>query len=272
MIPEFTRKEDLFAYLRKNKALIITQKKSIIKLADPICNIDFEVDEKTGIYTPKAFNAQTITDYSILKAKLVINTTNLLDSHQDCHIPGLWKKNLQEKKDRYLLKEHKMNFEFIIADDIKAYVQTMTWKELGFKFEGVSEALIFDCTIEKDRNPYMAEQYAKGRVKQHSVGMQYVKIFLCMNSDAKFDKEEKENWDKYYPAVANKEEADRYGYFWAVTEAKCIEGSAVPLGSNFATPTISIEPVTSTQSVETDEPSKTLDWGRLAEALKAASN
>jgi hypothetical protein len=145
----------------------------------------------------------------------------------------------------------------------------MTWKELGYKYEGDTEALIFDCTIVKERNEYMAEQYAKGRVKQHSVGMQYVKLSLCMNSESKWDKEEKENWDKYYPQVANKDEADRYGYFWAVTEAKCIEGSAVPLGSNFATPTISIEPVGSTQSSEPTEPTKSLDWGKVADALKS---
>ena len=47
-----------------------------------------------------------------------------------------------------------------------------------------------------------------------------------------------EAWEKYYPMIANKAEADRAGYFWAVTEATEIEGSAVPLGSNSATPTL----------------------------------
>lgn len=274
MIPEFKTKEELYKYLRENKNLLITQKKSVIKHGDAVCAVDFELDDKAEIYTPKAYAATTPTDYTKLKAKLVINTTNLMDSHSDVHIPGLWKKNLQESKDKYLLKEHQLRFENIISDDIKAFTQKMTWKDLGYKFEGETEALIFDTEIEKDRNEYMAEQYAKGRVKQHSVGMIYVKLFLCINSESKFDKEEKANWDKYFPLVANKEKAEEQGYFWAVTEAKCIEGSAVPLGSNYATPTISIEPVGTTQSTneEPEEPTKSLDCGKIAEAIKASIN
>jgi hypothetical protein len=92
----------------------------------------------------------------------------------------------------------------------------------------------------------MFEQYAKGYVKEHSVGMRYVKLELAINSDNKWDVEEKEVWDKYYPEIANKEVADERGYFWAVTEAKIVEGSAVVKGSNYATPTISIEAVKDT--------------------------
>jgi hypothetical protein len=40
--------------------------------------------------------------------------------------------------------------------------------------------------------------------------------------------------------VANKSDIESEGYFWAVTEAKIIEGSAVLKGSNYATPTISV--------------------------------
>ena len=93
----------------------------------------------------------------------------------------------------------------------------------------------------------------------------YVKIEMCINSDSKWDVEEKENWDKYYPMVANKEMADNYGYFWAVSEAKVIEGSAVPLGSNPATPTLNISETKSTQekpaerSQEKNEPQITVD-------------
>ena len=134
-----------------------------------------------------------------------------------------------------------MSFDNIISDKVKASTAEMTWKELGFNFAGKTEVLLFDSEIEKIRNPYMFEQYARGYVKNHSVGMRYVQLLLCINRDEKYYIEEKENWDRYIPEVANREDAEDAGYFWAVTEAKFIEGSAVPLGSNPATPTQSVK-------------------------------
>ena len=83
--------------------------------------------------------------------------------------------------------------------------------------------------------------------------MRYVKLELAINSESKWDAEEKAVWDKYYPEIVNKEQADERGYFWAVTEAKIVEGSAVVKGSNYATPTISVEAVKDT-TTETTEP------------------
>lgn len=88
--------------------------------------------------------------------------------------------------------------------------------------------------------------------------MRYVKLVLCINSDAEWNKEEKENWDNYINEVINRKEAEVYGYFWAVTEAKAMEGSAVVFGSNPITPTLQVkndnEPGKSTQSHK-EEPS-----------------
>ena len=52
---------------------------------------------------------------------------------------------------------------------------------------------------------------------------------------------EYEAWEKYIEYAVNPELAENRGYFWAVTEAKAIEGSAVPLGSNWLTPTLSVD-------------------------------
>jgi hypothetical protein len=54
-----------------------------------------------------------------------------------------------------------------------------------------TEALVFNVEIDKDRNDFMFNQYAKGYVKEHSVGMRYVKLELAVNSDSKYDAEEK---------------------------------------------------------------------------------
>lgn len=137
------------------------------------------------------------------------------------------------------LQEHSMEFESIIADgdQLKAYTKTYKWSELGFPYKGTTEALVFESDILKIRNEYMFNQYANGWVRNHSVGMYYVKMDFAINDEDYPN--EFQAWEKYYPQIANPETADERGYFWYVLEAKLVEGSAVPIGSNTATPTIS---------------------------------
>lgn len=249
-IPEFKTKDELYSYLRQNKSMFLEAKKNEVKYADAISFAFVELSEENKTATKALNQTFDIADVSNFKVKVVINTTNIMDSHSDVHLKGIWTKSLQEKKQLYLLQEHVMKFENIISDEIKATATSMKWTDLGQPYTGDTQALIFNANIEKDRNSYMAEQYAKGRVKNHSVGMRYMKLYLCMNSDSKWDVEEKANWDKYLDKVVNKEVAEAQGYFWAVTEAKVIEGSAVVMGSNQVTPTIQIgkqEPLENTQ-------------------------
>lgn len=228
----------------KNRDIILAKKKSAIKRGDVVIGSiseerSHDTADKAAVVTTEEMNV------GALKARLVINTTNLIDSHMDCHIPGLWKKSLKETKQLFLLQEHEMEFEKIIADSsvdsLSAAVETIPFKKLGFKYDGDTEALIFDVQIKQDVNEYMYDLYKRGRVSQHSVGMRYLKVFLCLNSNEAMYASEKQNWDKYYPMVANKDVADKCGWFWAVTEAAVIEGSAVVKGSNHATPTLEIE-------------------------------
>jgi hypothetical protein len=227
----------------KNKDLIIAKKKNAIKHADIVLTPVAKTEAATEAF--KAGVEVAVEDPTVLRAKLVINTTNVIDSHMDCHIPGIWTKTLKETKQLFLLQEHEMDFENIIADsridDLKAYTQGMSFKSLGFKYPGETEALVFDVQIKKDVNEYMFDLYKRGRVTQHSVGMRYLKIFLCINSDEPEYSSERANWNKYYEQVANKEVADLKGFFWAVTEAQAIEGSAVVRGSNECTPVMEIE-------------------------------
>lgn len=235
-IPDFKTKKELFDFLVENKDTLIAQKKAQIKHADAII-------VPTSIITPAGLSikAMDFTKKDEITVKPIINTTNLLDNHKDLHIPGIWDKTLKDNKMIMHLQEHEMKFDHIIAkgDDLKAYTQSFTWKELGFSFEGKTEALVFESTIRKERNPFMFEQYAKGYVDQHSVGMYYIKILLAI-SDENYGAEF-EAWEKYYPMVANKDFADEVGYMYVVKEAKAVEGSAVPLGSNFVTPTLDIK-------------------------------
>jgi len=247
---DFETKEDLFKALRENKSTLIAQKKMQTKCADAV--LHYVVVENDKGETNKA-EAVDVSDINSLKASLVINTTNLMDSHSDVHFKGTWNKSTKENKNILLLQEHRMTFDHIISDDVKAVVKEMNWSDLNINLSGTTEALIFNTNISKQRNPFMFEQYAKGYVKEHSVGMRYVKLELAINSESKWDVEEKAVWDKYYPEISNKEVADERGYFWAVTEAKIVEGSAVVKGSNYATPVLNIQ---AEKSLETNEPTE----------------
>lgn len=254
---KFKSKAELHKFLVDKKDTIIAQKKGIVKHAD---GLDFV---GTPNIVSKRLNANKANEpidspKDELDVIAIINTTNLMDSHLDVHIPGLWNKSLRENKFMMHLQEHKMAFDKIISDgpDLTAYAKEYTWKDLGFDFEGKTEGLTFDSKIRKERNEFMHMQYAKGYVKQHSVGMRYVKMVFCLNDEdygAEF-----EAWEKYFPMVVNSEAAENKGYFWAVTEAKATEGSAVPLGSNYATPTYEnnkTEPLKNTPP-NTEEPLK----------------
>lgn len=232
-VPNFEDKADLFDFLIENKAALIAEKKYKVKHADAIF-----YNRTTS--AEKAAKGSDLSTAEAIRVKSVINTTNILDSHGDVHIPKIWNKSLREKKNFYLLQEHKMNFENIISDEVKASVETMEFKNLGFKgLKGNTQALVFDSIVKRDRNEFMFKQYANGFVNNHSVGMQYVKMSLAINSEE--HPEEFEVWNKYVDQVANIKDAEAQGFFWAITEAKIIEGSAVPMGSNHVTPTLSTE-------------------------------
>lgn len=241
-LPKFEDKEKLFDYLAKHCDDLIYEAKSQTKEADsliiPATNI---VDSKELTTSKNEDGIMTPAEPGVIKARVIINTTNLMDSHKDVHLPGIWDKSLKENKRIKHKQEHGHRFKDIISDkeDLNAFVKTYEWKDLGYDVEGKTQALVFDSTIREKRNAEMFNEYKEGNVDNHSVGMQYVKMLMAMNSDKEHHAQYKINWDKYYPMIANKAEADKSGYFWPVLEAKVREGSAVPDGSNHITPTMS---------------------------------
>lgn len=259
---KFNTKKELIKHIIDNKHDLIDHAKSIVKEADAYSFFgeknfigNEEIANKSNEFIKNPPNE--------LNVLAVINTTNLMDSHDDVHMPGLWTKSLQENKRIKHKQEHKSGFDYIISSgiDLKAYVQTYTWKELGYDLEGSTEALMFDSNVRKERNAFMHEQYAKGYVDNHSVGMRYVKLVFCCN-DNDFGAEF-EAWEKYFPFVLNKEDAENQGYFWAITEAKVIEGSAVTDGSNPLTPTLENNKSKPLKALGTNEPQKALDIDKL---------
>jgi len=247
---------EAYKWLQANQRIFVKAKKSAMKKADGVCLSTSFVNRK-GVIVKEAL--PTEKNDNELKNSTIINTCLYYDSHGDVHLPGIWKKSLADNNKRpvndiLLLQEHKMAFNSIIADgaDVFPYTKTLTWRELGVDFDGETESLIFDNTISKDRNPYMFGQYAKGYVKNHSVGMYYVNIDLAIGYEHKDFKEENELFYKWIDLIPNKAEVIEDGMFWAVSEAKVGEGSAVPRGSNPITPVYSkgVEPLLGTP----DEP------------------
>jgi hypothetical protein len=239
----FATKKEMFKELVANKKILIAQKKAEMKRADGIMH--YKVNDKLA--TKADISQIDLTNTNALNVKAIINTTNIMDSHDDVHIPGLWTKSLQENKNIMHLQEHNMSFKNIISsnEDLHAYTKFYNWTDLGYDFQGQTQALEFDSNVKKTRNQYMFEQYANNYVTNHSVGMRYVKIFLAVN-DPDYP-EEFEVWERYINSVVNADLANEKGYFYAVTEAKIIEGSAVPLGSNNITPTRSVTPKEETE-------------------------
>ena len=235
---QFSTQEKAFKFLCENKKLIIAQKKAVIKEADSLPYYGTIESEKEVI---KAVNYESLKDSKFIKVVAVSNACNYYDSHGDVSIKGSWNRTAKNTKDGFHLQEHQMKFDKMISNNVKFTVESKTWKELGYPYDGETDCLVMYSEVDKEDNEYMFKQYIKGKVKNHSAGLRYVDVEFAINSEADWAKEGKVVWDKYYPSIVNKEDVDERGYFLAVKEQKIIENSAVLKGSNPATPTISVE-------------------------------
>jgi hypothetical protein len=268
----FETKDEMLEALANDLPKIIDTKKSIIKEADgysvnvAVEGVNDQVLKSLKNITCKSFNQiDKSIDYTKeenlpnLIVTVISSTTNVFDSHKDVHLDSCFNKTVADNKNGFdHLQEHKNGFANVISENCKTKVLKTTFKDLGFDLEGKTQALQHVSIIDPNRNLFMYNQYANGWVKNHSVGMRYVgDIIYCANSEVEWMKEYKDNWDKYYPVIANKEDVDMYGYFWAVPQIRVMEFSAIPKGSNHITPTQSVE-------MQAD---KSLDKGQAEESL-----
>lgn len=261
-LPEFQTKSDLHAYLKANKSKLIEQKKSMPIFSDAVSFGAMPVKAEYGFKANTAVNE----DVDILRVKVVANTANWIDSHFDMLLPDCWSKSIQERKGIIPhLHDHIHRIEAKIGEVVDIYSSTLSLTELGLSIQGSTQSLIFVTDIMKSYNEKVFNQYKLGKVKQHSIGLQYMKLELAINDES--SEKEYDFWNKYYPQLINKEVADEYGFFWVVPEIRLIENSAVLFGSNELTPTLDNnmknEPLISTH--QKNEPSTDT---RLIEALK----
>lgn len=229
---KFTDKMDLTRFIKKNiediqKAKLIEYKNNANKAVD--------INHLEANFNPKI---EDITS-DIIEVKALINSTNIIDSHLDLHTFKAWNKSVNDNKTTYILQEHKNAFTHVLNRKGLNINEVMNFQNLGLKNMDFT-ANISKFTLKREDNPLMFDQYAQGKVSNHSVGMLYVQGKIEI---AYYDEESEKNmafFESYKAQAINPETADEYGYFWVVSEAVKREGSPVVFGSNPITPTLEV--------------------------------
>jgi len=247
---EFEDREQMFSELASNASKIIELKKASTK----------ESDSVSLLFIEKSNDSLKALDF-VKEGYVypVINTTNFLDSHGDVHFPNIWNKSLKDKARKiFYVLEHKLSIDSVIAypNDVNSFVKNISWKDLGYNYEGETQALIYEISKDKIKIPQIKSLFEEKTPFENSVRMRYINMELAIDTKNADLAKNKVVFDAYIDQIANKELAQKEGYFWAVTEASIEkEGSLCLFGSNSATPVIyNTEAVTDTS--DKNEPSK----------------
>jgi hypothetical protein len=233
----FENKDDLFKALFENEKLIIDAKKSeIYKSIDKGSQVfSTQIEIKKALETETNKGIKFDDDYYYF----VVNSANILDSHNDMHVDGNWNKSVKDQQGKtYLVFDHSLKRGDIIAmaKDIEMFTAKIPFSLLGKSYEGETYSLIYKVAKDKIINKEAKEWLEKGYDLQASVRMQYVKIEFAYNSNNPDFAKQKANYDIYYPLIANKDEFKEIDYFSIIKEAKNVmESSLVLFGSNDAT-------------------------------------
>lgn len=283
-IKDFKTKGDLFAYLKANRKSLIKQKCSAPIKSD---NFDYgciEIKansrEKIGKGVSKSIVLKEELGDDEIQVDAIANMAGWCDSHMDVLIPDSWKTTISEKGASgkqliYHLKNHDYTTDAIVGGNVtmRSEYLDLSIFNLNSKLKK-GQALIGSSLVKKKYDKKAFELYSDDEIKQHSIGLRYIRIFLCINSNDEDHKQEKDNWDKYIKHVINKDKVEDKGFFWAVTEIKLFEYSAVLFGSNELTTVIEeskSEPSKDTSTKDLDEPSedthKGIDFESLANQI-----
>jgi hypothetical protein len=261
-IPENLKGKELFEFLVQNKSVIIAQKKALPKKADPFEYSPSYFNIKNGFATKTSFG-EIPEDATSVRVKIAANAAMWMDSQKDILLRDSWAKSIRDGKGNLHLKDHTYELDAEIGDVVNIYSQDISLTELGLSKAGTTQVLVYESDVKKSYDERIFNKYKTGKIKQHSIGLQYVKIELAINDDDY--KEELAVWNKYINQIINKQDAEQDGYFWAVSEIKLIEVSAVLLGANELTPTLSvskdtvIQPLISTEEQPLHMPAFDLD-------------
>jgi hypothetical protein len=232
---DFETKEEMFKELKANKDEIISLKKSQIQKS---CEKGISVKARTiSVSKLEETNKELHLDDSFYY--IAVNTTRILDFHDDLHLDGIWDVTVKARQGlNFLVEDHRLEMNKVAVK--KQYVEMFTamipFSMVGKSFEGDTQALIYKVPKDKVISKTSKDWLESGDEIEASVRMQYVTIDLAMDSSDPDDTTEKKLFDKHIDDIANKEELEVINFFWAVSEAKNkLESSLVVFGSNSAT-------------------------------------
>ena len=229
-------REDRFDYLKKNSKALVSLKKATIKTAECVIGTPLLVKSEE---TDKAAGEDGVYE-------IAANTCMYIDDQMDALAPGAATKSINENLKRgtiYFLKNHARTTDNIIGSIKDAYYKQFPLSSLGYDAEGMADVLTIVGEPDRELDAKTYDLYKKGFVKQHSIGLQYVKIDVA--ADDPTNAPAYKIWQAHYDEIINKDVADRYGFFFYVSEFKLYELSAVLWGSNDLTGII--EPGKTTQ-------------------------
>jgi hypothetical protein len=235
-----SQKELLKAICEKHKTIIDFKTKDVFHSCEKGQGISFS-------NTQKLFSDEVNKENSFIKSVKqdyyypIINSTNWLDSHDDVHLRGCYKKTVEEQQGKvYFIDNHQnKNTQSIITykSDIRMFYDDVEWKTLGKNFKGETQALIFEIAKENITD-WALKIMQKEKDIQCSLAMKYGKIFFAVNSEEKEYIKNRDNYEKYKDQIINQEDLEKTGYFFGVQEIQIMgEGSMCPImgGSNSAT-------------------------------------
>lgn len=209
------------------KELLIKLKKSGIKHTNGLIALPTAIKQDTV-----KGNLPSDTDEVIYRT-IIANTYNWMDSHEDVHLNGCFKKSITENKLQLYLKDHIQSVDKIAGKVLKAYEMEGLFKQFGYDSYKATQALLKDVAIYRNEDEKFFNQMKNGQINQHSVGMRYIKISLAV--DDVTAEEEYKLYTSLLPNIGNYKTVEDQGYFFAIHEAQELETSAVTLGSNSLT-------------------------------------
>lgn len=231
--------KDLFNYLVTNKKELIRKKKLLPIKSDPIfATADAILPLKENAFKDGSETQESVDTGTVL-VEVVGNSAWFCDSHGDVLTDTCYDKSVREQGALLPhIKDHQHESTSHVGDVQEVFTKKISLKRLGLDMAGNTTSVLWKTLIRKDYDEKVYKFYRAGKMNQHSIGLQYLSIGLCIN-----DKDylpEYELWQKYYDKVINKSFIDEKMFFWVVPEIKIFENSCVLLGANPLTPTYSI--------------------------------
>lgn len=231
----FENKEELFKEMKNNLDLIIASKTAKIQKS---CNKGLSIKcKKIDLSKYQEQNKQLVIEDNYYY--IAVNSTRILDSHDDVHSDGIWDRTIDQIKGKnYLVADHKLETLSTIVrkEYLEIFTAIVPFSAIGKSYEGLTEILVYKFPKDKVLIKSIKEWLDSGDDIEASVRMQYIKLISCFDSSDPDNSDEKTNYDNYIGMIANKADFDYIPYFFVIKEAKnCKESSLVLFGSNAST-------------------------------------